>query len=370
MKRTKQLLGAVSGIALIALSTAPAYAAGTTAGDSIVNTVSVDYDVGGFDQTDVTATDTITVDRKIDLTVVESGFIGQTSTAPNATQVVTQFTVTNASNDVADFALTAVAASGNDFVLTNIKIYSDAALTNEITFLDEVAVDAAGAQIVYVAADIPATATNGQTANVVLTASAHEGGAVGLGTVYDAANTSDNTEANTAGVDTVLADIATSVGGVTDVASDGTYSAIDGYVIADAALSVVKQSRIISDPVNGSANPKAIPGAIVEYCILVANGTGSANADATSVIATDTLPADVELVASSLRINGSVTSPVFAGDTLTSGVCAADGVVGGTETLNTFPTQDAVSATLGDTTTVGTVESGEIFTLYFNATIR
>ena len=151
MKRTKQLLGAVSGVALIALSVSPAYAAGTTAGDSITNTVSVDYQVGGFDQTTETDTDTITVDRKIDLTVAETGLIGRTSVSPNETQAIIQFEVTNLSNDVVDLALTAVNAAGNPAPLTNITIYSDAngngvidGADAVITFLDEVAVDAAG----------------------------------------------------------------------------------------------------------------------------------------------------------------------------------------------------------------------------------
>ena len=41
MKRSKQLLGAVSTIALIAFSASPALAGGSTAGSSITNNVSV-----------------------------------------------------------------------------------------------------------------------------------------------------------------------------------------------------------------------------------------------------------------------------------------------------------------------------------------
>ena len=380
MKRTQQLLGAVSGIALVAFTSAPAIAAGTTAGDYITNEVQVDYTVGGFTQTQLEAEDTITVDRKIDFTVAEMGVIGRTSVSPNETQAVIQFAVTNDSNDVVDLALSTTLATGNDFTLTNVTIYSDAngdGIINGadavITFLDDMAADEV--RNVIVIADTPVTATAGQTADVVLTATAHVGGASGLGTIYDASNTSDDTEANTddgtenaANIDTVLAEGETDVGGIDDDEFNGQYSAIDGYVVADAALSVVKQSQIISDPINDTTNPKPIPGAIVEYCILVANGTGSGNADADNVDVQDTLPADLELVDNSLFVNGSVTSPTFSGQTLTGGVCAADGsAFAAGETQSTFPVQDVVDGTLG---TAGTIESGEIFTLYFRAEIR
>ena len=53
-----------------------------------------------------------------------------------------------------------------------------------------------------------------------------------------------------------------------------------------ASVSVTKISSILSDPVNGTTNPKRIPDAVVQYCILVSNG-GSATANA--VVATDSL---------------------------------------------------------------------------------
>ena len=61
-----------------------------------------------------------------------------------------------------------------------------------------------------------------------------------------------------------------------------------------ADLSVTKVSTLISDPVNGTTNPKAIPGALVEYLITVAN-TGTAATDANSVVIWDQGPADAKL---------------------------------------------------------------------------
>ena len=359
MKRTKQLLGAVSSIALIALSSAPAIAAGTTAGDPIANTVTVDYQVGGFDQTAVEDTDSFVVDRKVDVTVAETGSIGRTSVSPNQTQAVIQFEVTNLSNDVVDLALTAAVAAGNDFTLTNIKIYSDAngngiidGADAEITFLDEVAVDAAGARKVIVTADIPIGATAGQTADIVLTANAHAGGAVGLG-----AELTDTAGANTAGVDTVLADGA----GETDAANEGDFSAIDGYIVASADLSVVKTSKILSDPVgNTFPNAKAIPGAVVEYCIAVSNGTGAALA--TGVTVSDILPIDLEIdTVYGVFINGSVDG---SDECIVTGV--GSGTAGGTATNNDvlLGERDEASGTLSD------IAADVTRTLYFRSTIN
>ena len=59
-------------------------------------------------------------------------------------------------------------------------------------------------------------------------------------------------------------------------------------------LSVSKVSSVISDPVNGITNPKAIPGATVEYLITVTN-TGTAAADSDSVVVWDDGPADAKM---------------------------------------------------------------------------
>lgn len=59
-------------------------------------------------------------------------------------------------------------------------------------------------------------------------------------------------------------------------------------------LSVSKVSNVISDPVNGVSNPKAIPGATVEYLITVTN-TGSQPTDTGTVTVWDDGPADAKL---------------------------------------------------------------------------
>lgn len=73
------------------------------------------------------------------------------------------------------------------------------------------------------------------------------------------------------------------------------------FSVIDPSLSVSKTSQIVADGVN-SSNFKAIPGASVLYCILITN-TG--NTTATSIVASDSLPAKVTLLSGSARTGTS-----------------------------------------------------------------
>ncbi|MEE4537339.1 MAG: hypothetical protein V2J51_02460 [Erythrobacter sp.] len=66
------------------------------------------------------------------------------------------------------------------------------------------------------------------------------------------------------------------------------------FCVSAARLSVTKVSAVLSDPINGSAEPKAIPGALVEYLITVAN-IGDGPADAGSLAVHDDAPAKAKL---------------------------------------------------------------------------
>src|SRR3546814_17398613 len=77
------------------------------------------------------------------------------------------------------------------------------------------------------------------------------------------------------------------VGVAGDAARDGSHSDNDDYTVQTATLAVTKTSRVISDPVNATTNPKLIPGAVIEYCISVAN---SGRPAAPSVVITDPVP--------------------------------------------------------------------------------
>lgn len=69
-------------------------------------------------------------------------------------------------------------------------------------------------------------------------------------------------------------------------------------------VSVTKVSAVLSDPVNGSsATAKAIPGSIVRYTITVKNDPAAAG-NASSVIAVDPVPSQLNYVAGSIKLNG------------------------------------------------------------------
>lgn len=80
---------------------------------------------------------------------------------------------------------------------------------------------------------------------------------------------------------------------------------------ANASLTIVKTSALLSDPFNGSANPKAIPGAVVRYSLLVSN-TGTLTTNNNSVLLIDTLPAGL--------LVGSAATPSFIQGTPSSGL--------------------------------------------------
>lgn len=347
-------MGAIGLTALSSVAATPAFAAGTTAGTTITNTATVDYQVGGIAQGQQSASNNFTVDRKINLLVEEAGTV-TTTVVPGQTNAVTTFQLTNSSNETLDFALVAsqiaggtAAHGGTDaFDATNVRIYRDNTVTGTVGswdvgdtlltgYVDELVVDTAIR--LFVVADIPAALANNAVAGVTLRATAREGGLAGT----QGAAITETTGANTAGKDTVFADIA----GVTgDAARDGSHSDNDDYTVQTATLAVTKTSRVISDPFNNTTNPKLIPGAVVEYCIAVANSGGAA---AASVVINDPVPGQLTFSAGTILLNGTVTA----------GTCNADGAAGGSY------------AAPNVSGTIATIAAGATRTLVFRATVN
>lgn len=73
-------------------------------------------------------------------------------------------------------------------------------------------------------------------------------------------------------------------------------------------IAVTKTSAVVSDPTNGGANPKRIPGSFVDYTITATNSGGGALTSNTSVF-TDPIPTNTELYINSLGGSPS-NSPV------------------------------------------------------------
>jgi len=347
-------MGAIGLASLSSVAATPAFAAGTTAGTTITNTATVDYQVGGVTQGQQSASNNFTVDRKINLLVEEVGTV-TTNVVPGQTNAVTTFQLTNSSNEILDFALVAsqivggtASHGGTDtFNANNVRIYRDNTATGTVgswdagdtlitAYVDELVVDTAIR--LFVVSDIPAGLANNAVAGVTLRATAREGGLAGT----QGAAITETTGANTAGKDTVFADIAGVAG---DVARDGSHSDNDDYTVQTATLTVTKTSRVISDPFNNTTNPKLIPGAVVEYCIAVANSGGAA---ATSVVINDPVPGQLTFNAGTILLGGTVTS----------GTCDFNGTAGGSYTAPN------VSGT------IASIAAGAASTLVFRATVN
>jgi uncharacterized repeat protein (TIGR01451 family) len=359
--RNFKLLAGTSMLVVSLLGTTAAQAAGTTAGNTISNTATVSYSVGGVGQPTVSNTPTVfTVDRKVVFRVDETAPIATTTVAPGQSAAVTTFTVSNTSNATMDFGLAVTQQVGgagahsntDNFDVTAPTIYADTngngtyeplTDTTVITYLDEVLADTS--RTFFVVANIPSGRATGDVAAVTLTGQARLGGVAAT----QGAIATNTAGANTAGVDTVLADTAYDA---LNTASDGLGVAKDDYTVSNAALTITKTVRIIEDPVNtiasgNAANAKLIPGATIEYCIIVANAAGGGVA--TGVSASDPVPSTLTITPGSVRING----------TATAGVCNADGVAGGS-----IAGQTVSSGTLNN------VAAGSNVTMYFRATVN
>ena len=328
---------AYCAVGALSLAAAPAQAAGTAAGTVITNQVTVDYTVGGVNQNDVTASTDVTVDRKVDVTVAATT---DTSVTPGAANQAVGFIVTNLSNDALDFQIGAAQAVGDDFDVTApLAYYRDDtgagtlgqfdAADDAVTHIDALAADGS-VRIFVVTPQVPGTATDSQIAGITLTATAraNDGGAT-LGAALA------NAASNTAGVDTIFADGQ----GISDGVRDAAYSATEQFVVATAAITATKASRVIAG-VNEFAAGAAIPGATVEFCITVSNN-GSASATALTI--TDTLPGALSF---------------------------ADGVWVGGADCNTRGADTGSEAGGTVTGTIGTLAVGASQTVIFEATIN
>ncbi len=355
--KLKNLVASTSLVALIAQGT-PAMAAGTLAGDDVTNNVSVSFNVNGTAQTAAADSDTFKVDRKIifDLVTTDTAEVG---VAPSEIDALLTYTISNTSNDTLDFTIspldmsggTAITGTDNIDTVASSLYYcvdnNDNNMCDTATELNVNVNDLApdSDRTVWVYGDIPTAVSNGNIAGVTVTAVALDSAGAALTN------------------DSGAADIATGAGAVQNVFADtdnnNSEAANSGYIVEAALLTVTKLSRVVSDPVTtaaGGTNPKAIPGAIVEYCIVVSNAS-TASGTATGVNVSDNL-SQVGLTA----INyDSTFTPLKNGTSFTGVTCAT----GGTADAGAYNAgTDTVSATLSD------LAPGNTRTLIFRVVVQ
>ena len=365
MTRSMQWLGTVSAIALVAAPTIAAAApVGTAANSDISNSVTVSYNVGGVAQTPITsAADVFKVDRKINL-VVTTQDTSAVVVTPGQANAVTTFSVTNNSNATIDFLLAgtqqvggAARFAGNDTAnANNVRVYVEtngtAGWQAGDTLASSLAAVASGdAVTVYVVSDIDVATAQGAQATMILTATAASGvtattGKAGTGGAALSQTPVGTTNGKTT-METVFADAQaeTQTG---DGLRDGRHAARSDYRVDTAQLAVAKYSRVVSDPFSGAASPRAIPGAVVEYCIVVQNTSTTVNA--TSVSVSDTVDA--------LTLT-SITAPTIGGTFNGTDTCSGGAAGAWTSTAGGIYQYS-----------VGTVNASSTSLVRFQATIR
>lgn len=300
-RRTRQL-----GVCVFALLLLPqiAWAFGTPSNTPVTSTATLSYNMGG-PQPDIVRSVTVTVDERVNLTVLGGG---TTNALPGATQQATPFTVTNSSNSALDFALQPVSAiptvDNFDPVACVARVESNAVAdgyqpaTDVAAFIDELAIEAS--RVVYVVCDIPGTTVVGNTAKVGLVATAH-GDFTAANRAYVAslgalgAPLVPTMVAETMGVvDIVFADTQGVEVGL-EIARDGKHSARNTYLVGDV-LNLTKAVIAVLDPAGGSL---IMPGSVLTYRI-EAVLTG----DVSNFKITDPMPVNTTYVAGSMVVNG------------------------------------------------------------------
>jgi uncharacterized repeat protein (TIGR01451 family) len=293
----------IAALALSAPLTGAAHAAGVLAGTLIENTATATYKTGSGTGTVTSNKVTVKVDELLDVAVATLSTAPATATNSPAVLI---YSVTNSGNGPEAFNLAAdPRISGNAFdaliksvVLdsNNNGVYDpgvDTVLTAGALATPVLAPDRSVK--VFVLANLPADATDAETSQVRLTATAQTGSGT-PGTSFAGKGEG--------GGDAVV--------GLT-TASDNALAAL---VASLANITLTKSAKIL-DPF-GTAKP--VPGAVVTYS-LAAKVTGSGSLDGLHV--TDAIPAGTTYVPGSLKLDAAALTDAADTDAGTGG---ADGI--------------------------------------------
>ncbi len=291
MKLNKTLTALIAGASLG--MSGQAFAAGTTAGNDIVNTVSMSYKVGASTLNATPASQTFKVDTKIDLTFSWEDASLVTGTAADAVPFKLQ--VTNTGNATQNFQFaTGEVAAGVDVLSGNLDSDDWASITNFYADTDDSGTYNAG-DLEYAAGLITGLVVDTPTTVfAVLTAPADavDGAVIGVELKLFASNTSgvaltqnvaDDKNANLTANYIVFAEstddsaLALAPDGVND--RDGARVVMIGSDIQAANLVATKSVVVKDDGLDGNPVERAIPGAIVTYTIEVENRGRAAATD-------------------------------------------------------------------------------------------
>jgi uncharacterized repeat protein (TIGR01451 family) len=275
-----------SVVAVAALSSGNAYAAGTLAGTDITNIATASYDSGGTPVDIQSNPVVIRVDELLDVTAVTTD-PGDVTTSNGAQNVVSSFRITNTGNGPEAFRLTPnVANGGDDFDPTLSQVILDTngngvydpgvdtvyvAGTNDPTLNPDQSV------VVFVLTNIPANQNNGDRAQVQLTAAAVTGTGA-PGTTFTGAGVNGSNAV---------------------VGSTGADADASGFLAVQAASVALVKSATVVDPFGGTTS---VPGSIITYSLVATvSGTGTLS----NVVISDPVPASSQYVAGSMTLQAA-----------------------------------------------------------------
>jgi uncharacterized repeat protein (TIGR01451 family) len=335
----------------------------TPANTTIANRASVSYSVGSIPQAVIESSpggnvtpgvnsgaDTwFLVDNMVDLTVTQT--TGSVVVTPGVTNATLAFTVVNTGNSPQGYRLTlsdevgTTAFSNTDnaqFGLGNLVIHVDDGDglfdSGDTATAIDVLNPSQSVTVFVVSPSVPLTLLNGNYTNINLqaqTAVPNTNGATIL-----LASTGANLPTS---VEVLFADD-------DDNDFDGIGEDTGQFAIVSAGLRITKAQTVLSDGF-GSASPRAIPGATVEYLITIQNTSATTAANAVSL--SDPVPTDTTFVGTNVDLTG-----------LTATACTADAA----DADNDGCGLAAGTLTVEDTV-LGNIAAGATVTVAFQVTI-
>lgn len=370
MTNSKFMKGLLGATALTVLSTGTAFAQNefTEADTTVSNSFTLDYDVLGVEQPTIETVDdpadpsdnddptTFKVDRLVNVTVATSG---NTTVAPGQTDAEISFSVVNNGNDTHAYLLgieemttgTTLDTLDDTFdtdapTSTNTIIYfvdtdGDGVLDpDEDDVGDEIVYDPANPPVldpdatlfVVVRQDIPVGASDEDIGHISLYADTQT--ITGTGpltfteTLPDAGGVNDPDA-----TENVLADV-DGPATTNDGDADGAHSDSGAFLVSAADISAVKTVQVLSEddsactlygapayvPPAEDDSLYSIPGACVEYQILVSN---DGTEDATELVLSDIMTNDLLFV--DAKVNASLTGTLTEPTPSTSGTLCSSG---------------------------------------------
>lgn len=293
---------AATAVLPLAFASPAAHALGTAAGTVITNTATGSFTAGTTTSSVQSNTVSVRVDEVLDVTVVAL------TTSPSqlgSSAVAVPFRITNTGNGPEAFKVAVAGAlPGNQFTPTVTAIVLDT--NNNRTYdpgIDQPLLSGANTAALganatldaFAIVQLPAGVSDGQTAQLRLTAEA----ATGSGTPG-----------------TVFAGKGQGGGDAVVGASTALANAASPLIASSIAMTITK-SATVADPY-GRSQP--IPGAVVTFQLAVGfTGTGSAS----GARVTDTIPPNTTYQPGSLKLDGTALTDVADGD---AGLASASGI--------------------------------------------